>query len=357
MLIVSPEWIFVKNKRLEKNKSLLLDGPMIVDIIDNECINEKFKQVDRLTYPGHILMPTLSESYIDIDDCKNQVDIDKKINVLLRNGVTRVSFSTSSLENTLSFKIDNSITINYIISFDGKSCRQKDIKDMIKILDYYKSDTTKSFNINLANIIYFDKNILEKISSISNEINCNIHIQGDVLSEIEKIQDIKTTVDFWDSINIINNSYLHDFFYNKDEWLSLFNKKYITLMIAYNEITDLEKLNKILSLIQKKYKCIFVTNKNTSYDFYKVIQTINMINENNSQAFDNSIIDCVTTNTSEIFSKTGQKEIIQKDALATFSLYNYYENSFFNKEYTPRLISNLDKQSLSHVWSAGKQLR
>ena len=38
MFIVSPKWIYLNNTRLETDKSLLIDGPIITDILKNETI-------------------------------------------------------------------------------------------------------------------------------------------------------------------------------------------------------------------------------------------------------------------------------------------------------------------------------
>ena len=61
-----------------------------------------------------------------------------------------------------------------------KSCtksefnKQSNIKDMLKTIDFYKSDTSRVFSINLLNIINFQKDLMIKISSICNELNLSI---------------------------------------------------------------------------------------------------------------------------------------------------------------------------------------
>ena len=48
MLVVSPKWIYSNNSKLEKDKSILIDGPIILDILDNESIEKKYKEVSRI---------------------------------------------------------------------------------------------------------------------------------------------------------------------------------------------------------------------------------------------------------------------------------------------------------------------
>ena len=73
-------------------------------------------------------------------------------------------------------------------------------------------------------------------------------------------------------------------------------------------------------------------------------------------SFADKIIECVTVNTSELFSNYLSSGSIKKGSQASFNLFNYKQN-FFLKDYSidPNLY-NLDKESLSHVWSAGKQV-
>ena len=79
MLVISPKWIYLNNTKLEKDKSILMDGPIILDILDNESIEKEYKEISRIMYPNHILMPTFTESYLDLNDCLNEKEIEKKI--------------------------------------------------------------------------------------------------------------------------------------------------------------------------------------------------------------------------------------------------------------------------------------
>ena len=100
MFILSPKWIYLNNKKLEKDKSLLIDGSIIKDILDIKAVDKFRNKIKRIEYPNHVLMPTFVESYIDMDDCFNQSDIDRKINILLENGVTKIQ-AASNLEHFL----------------------------------------------------------------------------------------------------------------------------------------------------------------------------------------------------------------------------------------------------------------
>ena len=71
--------------------------------------------------------------------------------------------------------------------------------------------------------------------------------------------------------------------------------------------------------------------------------------------FENKIINCITTNTSDLFSKSDYSGCIKKGSLASFNIFNYSINSFFIKNDSYNL-SNLDNQSLTNVWSSGKQI-
>ena len=90
MLIVSPKWIYLNNTRLEIDKSILIDGPIITDILKNDIIEKKYKDISRIEYPNHILMPTFTESYLNSNNCLNKTELETKMKSLLKNGVTRL---------------------------------------------------------------------------------------------------------------------------------------------------------------------------------------------------------------------------------------------------------------------------
>ena len=73
MFIVSPKWVYLHNKKIESNKSLLIDRSIIVDILVDREIDKTYEKVPRIYYRHHLMVPTFSESYIDINDCDSQL--------------------------------------------------------------------------------------------------------------------------------------------------------------------------------------------------------------------------------------------------------------------------------------------
>ena len=104
MFIVSPKWIYLNNARLEIDKSILIDGPLIKDILKNETIEKKYKGMSRIEYPNHVLMPTFTESYLDLNNCSNNTEVETKMRSLLKNGVTRLCVHGKNYKDILSIK-------------------------------------------------------------------------------------------------------------------------------------------------------------------------------------------------------------------------------------------------------------
>ncbi len=355
MFVVSSKWIFLNNKKLEKDKSLLIDGSVIKDIIDTKSVKKLYTNIIEINYPNHILMPSFAESYVDMNDCLNKADIDRKISKFLENGITKLQVVSKDYSQILKHDVDNNLDMSYIITFNGDNCNQIKIKEMINIIDFYKSDPTKRFSINLENVLQFENNIIEKLSSIAHEINTSIHIQGDDLSKTKDISKIKKIVSFWDSINLLDNCYLHGFFNKNEDWLSCVNKKNIKLMINYIDINSPESIKKLLSFMQNKYTCILISNKNGQYSFYELINLINSVNPQSFNSISSKIFDCVTLNTSDIFLKSNNSDCIKKGLYASFNVFDYTINKFIINDDTPNL-GDLDNRSLCNVWSAGKQI-
>ena len=82
MLIISPRWVYLHNKKLEKDKALLIDGSIIKEIIDKNTIKKKYKDFKIIEYNEHILMPSLSESCIRIHNCIDENQLNNKLNKL-----------------------------------------------------------------------------------------------------------------------------------------------------------------------------------------------------------------------------------------------------------------------------------
>ena len=357
MLIVSPKWIYLNNARLEIDKSILIDGPIIEEILKNETIEKKYKGISRIEYPNHVLMPTFTESYLNSNNCLNKIEVETKIKSLLKNGVTRLCIHGNNYKDIMSIDISQ-LDIVHIIELDGKTAQQADIKDMTDALDFYKSDSSKQFCISLNNIIDFDQDVIIKLSSILNEIDINLHIKGNCLQNITDKNKINDLVTFWSEINLINNSYFHGVLSLNDHWQTNIKKRNITSMVSYKELFSIDNIMKFLRLLKKKIKCVLITETSNSYDLYQIIKIIEKLDINQKNIFDkNKIIDCVTENASNLFPNFISTGSIKKGNKASFNLFDYTSNQLLDNKIRSPKLSILDKQSLTHVWSAGEQYK
>ena len=93
------------------------------------------------------MVPTFSECYIDINDCDNQLKYSNKISNLFHNGVTRVQVVANDYKKILKYVLSHNINVSNKITLDSSKCTYDDIKDVLKTIDFYKSDTSKVFSI------------------------------------------------------------------------------------------------------------------------------------------------------------------------------------------------------------------
>ena len=356
MFIISPRWIYLNNKKLEKEKALLVDESIIKEIIDKNTIKKKYKDFKVIEYADHILMPSLAESCIKIDDCIDENQLNIKLNRLLSNGVTKVNLSGVS-ENIMRYTYNSHLQLGQIIELDGKIARQSDIKNITSLLDSFKSDPSKLLSISLKNMNHFKDEAIKKISSITNEISINLHINLNDINHESNQKELTNKIKFWEDINLLNNCYLYVFPRFIELWFKSIKKNNITLMISYKELNDFVNLKYFISLLEKKYKCILISNNCESYNFYKTINLIKLFTKSEmNPEIAAKIIDCVTSNTSELFSNYLSSGSIKKGNQASFNLFNYKKNYFLDNYDIDPSLYNLDKESLSHVWSAGKQV-
>ena len=115
MFIVSPKWVYLSNKKIQCNKSLLIDRTIIIDILVNNKINKTYQKIPRIHYKSHLMVPTFSESYIDVNDCDTELKYSRKISSLLQNGVTKVQVVANDYQKILKFLYLSSRIIELLI--------------------------------------------------------------------------------------------------------------------------------------------------------------------------------------------------------------------------------------------------
>ena len=353
MFIVSPKWIYLSNKKVDLDKSLLIDRSIIVDILADDKINKTHQKIPRIHYKNHLMVPTFSESCINIDDCDTQLKYTRKIISLFHNGVTRVQVVASDYQKVLKYTSLINISVSNKITLDSSKCTYSDIKDMLKTIDFYKSDTSRIFSINLLNIINFEKDFIVKISSICNELNLSIDIH---LNEINNLSDneIKKLFKFWEEINLLNNCVVHDFLTSKKLIQSYISKYKILICVKYSELMNIENIKLLLSLKPNGNKYVLISDLENTYKFYDILKVINLFSKNGFAFDDKKILNSVTSNTSDFFAETSSSGIIEKNSLASFNIFDINTKRLLWKdEYHPTL-TDLDNESLTAVWSSGE---
>lgn len=352
MFIVSPKWIYLDNKKLESKKSVLIDGSLIIDVLTDSQIEKRYKNLPRTTFSNHIMMPTLTECYLNIDECDNQHKYNEKMNNILSKGITNVQIVTKKYKDILNYEPIDNLKISYIITLDSSECSNQDLKEMINTIDYYKSDQTKIFSINLINVISFDSELIEKISSICNELNLNIIIH---LKELITLTDshVDKVFKFWENINLLNNCSVHDFLSIKREWRDYFNKKNINLLIRFRDLNNKNNLDLFLTSINTNYKCILVSDEENVYRFFDFVKIVYTLGPDDDKFDTYKITNCVTTNASSFFIEISNSSKIRKGNLASFNLFKYNSNKFLAEDSNKPSMCDLDNSSLTNVWSSG----
>ncbi len=353
MFIVSPKWVYLSNKKIESNKSLLIDRSIIVDILVDSKIDKIYQKIPRINYQNHLIVPTFSESYIDINDCDSQLKYSKKISNLFQNGVTKVQVVANDYKKILKYVSLPNINISNKITLNSSKCTYHDIKDMLKTIDFYKSDTSRVFSINLLNIVNFEKDLLIKISSICNELNLSIDIH---LNDINNLSDneINKLFKFWQEINLLNNCVVHDFLTSKKLIQSYVTKYKILMLVKYSELLDIENLKLLLSLKPDSNRYVLVSDLENSYKLYDLFKVVNFFSKNRITFDDKKILNSVTSNASDFFVETLSSSVIEKNSLASFNVFDINSKKLLWKDENYPTVADLDNGSLAAVWSSGE---
>ena len=353
MFIVSPKWIYLSNKKIESSKSLLIDRSIIVDILADNKIDKTYQKIPRIHYQNHLMVPTFSESYIDINDCDSQLKYSKKISNLFRNGVTKVQVVANDYKKILKYVPLPNINISNKITLNSSKCTFHDIRDMLKTIDFYKSDTSRVFSINLLNITNFEKDLMIKISSICNELNLSIDIH---LNEINNISEnkINKLFKFWEEINLLNNCVVHDFLTSNKLIQNYVIKYKILILVKYSELSDIENIKLLLSLKPNSNRYVLASGLENTYKLYDLFKVVKLFSTNGITFDDKKILNSVTSNTSDFFSENSSSSVIKKDGLASFNVFDINSKRLIWKNESHPTLADLDNESLTAVWSSGE---
>jgi len=353
MLLVSPKWVFLSNKKIESNKSLLIDRSIIVDILVDAKIDKSFKKIPRTYYRNHLMVPTFSESYIDMNDCDSQLKYTRKISKLFHNGITRVQVVANDYKRILKYDSSPNMIISNKITLNSSKCTYDDIKNVLKTIDFYKSDTSRVFSIDLLNILNFEKDLMIKISSICNELNLSIDVH---LNEINNLSnnELNELFKFWEEINLINNCVVHDFLTSKKSIQKYISKYKILMCIKYSELLDIENIKFLLSLKPDSNKYVLISDLENTYKLYDLFKVLSLFSKNRIAFDDKMILQSVTSNTSDFFAETSSSGIIKKGSSASFNIFDINSKRLLCKDENYPTLADLDNKSLTAVWSSGE---
>ena len=355
MFIISPKWIYFGNRKIESGKSLLIDGSVIAEILTDNNVLKKYSKIPRIHYKHHLMLPTFSEYYINMDDCTNHDIYSKKLTSLLKNGVTNVQVVSNNYKNFLKYDVPSNMNISYKIIIDASKYKYDDIRSILKTLDFYKSDHTKRFNVDIKNICNFKNDVLIKIASICNELNLSIDIHLGELANLanKKINDL---FKFWEEINLTNNYAVHDFLQCEKIVQKNVDKVNTTLIIRYSDLFDINNLVLFFSLIKKKYKCVLASDLDNTFRLYDLLKGINLFFKNNITFDEYNIMKSFTSYSYHFSKEASLSTSISNGGLASFNIYDIQKKRLLLKDNFFPQLSDFDNTSLTSVWSSGEAI-
>lgn len=355
MHIISPDWIYLKNKIISNAHSLLIDGSVIIDVLNNAKIDTQYKKCKKYNYSDMILMPSFAEGFLNLDECERLVDKNTKIKNLISHGVTNIQIYASCYQDILDCDLDELINYTIIIELNGRENIQNKINEMNRYLDFYKNNPNIQFSALIRNISDFNKDMLTKLISILNEINIKIIIDYiEISHEEKKLPDLLI---FLEDINFFNNQVSVICKEIENVSINVIKSKDILLMIPHESINTNDSMSMIEEITQNNIPILYITDKSNIYDPYKIFKIQKFIlNQKDKLSFDKICYGPFSYNASEIFSKFNYDGIIKKGSLACFNLFDIGDKFLLKDTNYKPMIDGLDSRSLCHVWSAGKKI-
>ena len=395
--IISTKWMLDdKNTSLLEDHSIVVDGNIIKDIMPSSQIAKSYSTDDKILLQHHIILPGLINSYNDSSilwmhnqnsikrkiknnlymDYKNGLleehhrDISSKISILemVKRGVTTLCDSGVFPESMIDQAKKTNVRCTIGLGIQNTKSKWSDDENQcldksLRVFDDYNGDPDIQLFFNPKSIKDVSKEILHKISKISNELDIPVK-----MSVCNSEAEIKYSlgnyncrpIKYLEKMEILNNKF------TLLETINL-NEEDIKILRKYRVNLNIDKYTKILSkniniknILNNKINITMSSDSvmdDSSPDMLEEISILSLLSNTSKKEIETrDLLNFITINSAKAMGLENRVGLLSKGYLADIISVNINELLKRGRPSFDGIERKLKSNDIDNVWMSGRYI-
>ena len=395
--IISAKWMFDDNNHsLLEDHSIVIDGNIIKDIMPSSQVAKSYSTDDKILLQHHIILPGLINSYNDSSilwmhnqnsikrkkknnlytEYKNVLleehhrDVSSEISIfeMVKSGITTLCDSGTFPESMIdqAKKVNVRCTIGLGIqntkskwADDENQCLDKSLR----VFDDYNGDPDIQFFFNPKSIKDVSKEILNKISKISNELDIPVK-----MSVCNSDAEIKYSlrnyncrpIEYLEKMEILNNKFtLLEAINLNDEDIKILRKYRVNLNI--DKFTKISSKNiNIKNILNNKINITMSSGSVIDDSFPDMLEEISILsllsNTSKKDIETRHLLNFITINSAKAMGLENRLGLLSKGYLADIISVNINELLKRGQPSFDGIERKLKSNDIDNVWMSGRYI-
>ena len=395
--IISAKWMFDdKNNSLLEDHSIVIDGNIIKDIMPSSQVTKSYSADDRILLQHHIILPGLINSYNDSSilwmhnqnsikrkiknnlytDYKNDLlgehhrDVSSKVSIfeMVKSGITTLCDSGTFPESIIGQAKKTNVRCTIGLGIQNTKSKWADdenqcLEKSLRVFDDYNGDPDIQFFFNPKSIKDVSKEILHKISKISNELD--IPVKMSVCNSEAEIKYSLANyncnpIKYLEKMEILNNKFtLLETINLNEEDIKILRKYRVNLNIdKYTKISS-KNIN-IKNILNNKINITMSSGSvidDSSPDMLEEISILSLLSNTSKEEIETrDLLDFITINSAKAMGLENRVGLLSKGYLADIISLNINELLKRGQLSFNGIERKLKSNDIDNVWISGRYI-
>ena len=395
--IISAKWMFDdKNNSLLEDHSLVIDGNIIKDIMPSSHVAKSYSTDDKILLKHHIILPGLINSYNDSSilwmhnqnsikrkiknnlytEYKNDLleehhrDVSSGISIIemVKSGITTLCDSGTFPESMIDQAKKTNVRCTIGLGIQNTKSKWADdenqcLEKSLRVFDDYNGDPDIQFFFNPKSIKDVSKEILHKISKISNELD--IPVKMSVCNSEAEIKYSLANyncnpIKYLEKMEILNNKF------TLLETINL-NEEDIKILRKYRVNLNIDKFTKISSkniniknILNNKINITMSSDSvmdDSSPDMLEEISILSLLSNTSKKEIETrDLLNFITINSAKAMGLENRVGLLSKGYLADIISVNINELLKRGRPSFDGIERKLKSNDIDNVWMSGRYI-
>ena len=395
--IISAKWMFDDNNHsLLEDHSIVIDGNIIKDIMPSSQVAKSYSTNDKILLQHHIILPGLINSYNDSSilwmhnqnsikrkkknnlytEYKNVLleehhrDVSSEISIfeMVKSGITTLCDSGTFPESMIDQAKKTNVRCTIGLGIQNTKSKWADDENQcldksLRVFDDYNGDPDIQFFFNPKSIKNVSKEILHKISKISNELDIPVK-----MSVCNSDAEIKYSlrnyncrpIEYLEKMEILNNKFtLLEAINLNDEDIKILRKYRVNLNI--DKFTKISSKNiNIKNILNNKINITMSSGSvidDSSPDMLEEIAILSLLSNASEEEIETrDLLNFITINSAKAMGLENRLGLLSKGYLADIISVNINELLKRGQPSFDGIERKLKSNDIDNVWMSGRYI-